>query len=51
MLDVYGKDEKDDLSSDEKKELRELAEELKKEAIASYEQWKKGRTSNGDQDA
>ena len=42
MLDVYGKDEKDDLSPGEKKELRELAEQLKKEAIASYVPWEKG---------
>jgi len=49
MLDVYGKDEKDDLSPDEKKELRELAEQLKKEAIASYLQWERGGKRNGDE--
>jgi hypothetical protein len=37
MLDIYGKDEKDDLSAAEKKQLRQLAEQLKKEAISSYE--------------
>ncbi|MEX0717342.1 MAG: type II toxin-antitoxin system RelE/ParE family toxin [Planctomycetaceae bacterium] len=37
MLDIYGKDEKDDLSSDEKKTLRALAQELKKEAKAAFE--------------
>lgn len=39
MLDVYGKDEKDDLSANEKKQLRRLAEQLKQEAKASYERW------------
>ena len=32
MLDIYGKDEKEDLTNDEKKELRMLAVELKREA-------------------
>lgn len=41
LLDIYGKDEKDDLSADEKKQLRQLAEQLKTEAIASYERWLK----------
>ena len=35
MLDIYGKDEKDDLTNDEKKELRMLAAELKREAKIS----------------
>jgi hypothetical protein len=39
LLDIYGKDEKDDLSANEKKQLRQLAQQLKKEAIASYERW------------
>ncbi len=39
LLDIYGKDEKDDLSTAEKKHLRHLAEQLKKEATASYERW------------
>ncbi len=39
LLDIYGKDEKDDLSAGEKKQLRQLAEQLKKEATASYERW------------
>ncbi len=39
LLDIYGKDEKDDLSYDEKKQLRKLAERLKREAIATYERW------------
>lgn len=51
MLDIYGKDEKDDLSPDEKKELRELAEQLKKEAIESYGRWEKGVNRDGDEDA
>src|SRR6266851_7355075 len=33
LLDIYGKDEKDDLSADEKKQLRRLVEQRKKEAI------------------
>jgi hypothetical protein len=41
LLDIYGKDEKDDLSAEEKKQLRQLAEQLKKEAIASHERWLK----------
>ncbi|HEV8059572.1 MAG TPA: type II toxin-antitoxin system RelE/ParE family toxin [Gemmataceae bacterium] len=36
MLDIYGKDEKDDLSAYEKKELRILAEELKTEAAVTH---------------
>ena len=39
LLDVYGKDEKDDLSAHEKKQLRHLSELLKKEAIASHHRW------------
>lgn len=35
MLDIYGKDEKDDLSADERKQLRKLADELKKQAIVA----------------
>ena len=35
LLDIYGKNEKDDLSADEKKQLRQLAEALKLEAVAS----------------
>jgi hypothetical protein len=31
MLDIYDKDEKEDLSTDEKKILKELAEQLKQE--------------------
>lgn len=37
MLDIYGKDEKDDLAPDEKKTLRALAQELKTEAQAAIE--------------
>ena len=39
MLDVYGKDEKDDLTAAEKRQLRRLAEQLKREAIAAHERW------------
>ena len=42
MLDIYGKNEKDDLSTEEKKQLRDLAERLKEEAIAAYRKWQKG---------
>jgi hypothetical protein len=37
MIDVYGKNEKDDLLPKEKKQLRLLAEQLKREATAAYE--------------
>jgi RNA polymerase-interacting CarD/CdnL/TRCF family regulator len=36
MLDIYSKDEKDDLSAGEKKLLRQLADRLKREAIAAH---------------
>src|ERR1700675_4057641 len=39
MLDIYGKNEKDDLWVNERKQLRKLAEQLKIEAIAAYERW------------
>lgn len=39
LLDIYGKDEKDDLSAAEKRHLKKLAEQLKQEAIASYARW------------
>lgn len=42
MLDIYGKDEKDDLSPDEKKELRQLADQLKSEAVAAFQRWLQG---------
>lgn len=32
MLDIYGKDERDDLTSDEKRELSQLAAEFKRQA-------------------
>lgn len=35
MLDIYGKDEKDDLSSAEKKVLAQLVDELKRQALAA----------------
>ncbi len=43
LLDIYGKDEKDDLSATEKRQLRNIAEQLKREAIASYHRFLKGR--------
>ncbi|MFL5328708.1 MAG: hypothetical protein ACJ8C4_07315 [Gemmataceae bacterium] len=42
MLDIYGKDEQDDLSPVEKRQLRTLAQELKHEAIAAYQRFLKG---------
>jgi hypothetical protein len=39
MIDIYGKDEKDDLSAGEKRVLRQLAARLKLEAIAAYQRW------------
>jgi hypothetical protein len=40
MLDIYGKDEKEDLSNDEKKFLSELCDELRIEAVASLQKQK-----------
>jgi hypothetical protein len=37
LLDLYGKDEKDNLAASEKKLLRQLAEELKREAALAHE--------------
>ena len=36
MLDLYGKDEKDDLAPEEKKHLRVLAESLKNQALVKF---------------
>jgi hypothetical protein len=41
MIDVYAKDEKDDLSANEKKQLRQLAKQLKQEATEAYQNWLK----------
>jgi hypothetical protein len=49
MLDVYGKDVKEDLSPDEKRRLRELAEQLKEEAIAAHGQREEGGKRHGDE--
>ena len=35
MLDIYGKDEKDDLSPAQKKTLAQLVDELKRQALAA----------------
>jgi hypothetical protein len=43
MLDIYGKDEKDDLTSDERNQLRTLAFELKREAKIAADRRKKER--------
>ncbi|HEV3145932.1 MAG TPA: type II toxin-antitoxin system RelE/ParE family toxin [Gemmataceae bacterium] len=49
MLDLYSKDEKDDLSAKEKKQLRQLAEELKQLALAANPKKQEG-LSDADQD-
>jgi len=41
MLAIYSKDERDDLDEDQRKVLRALAEQARKEAIASFR--RKGR--------
>ena len=41
LLDVYGKNEKDDLSAKDKKHLKKLAQGLTLEAIAAYKGWLK----------
>lgn len=35
MLDIYGKDEKDDLSPSQKKSLSQLVDELRRQALAT----------------
>lgn len=40
MLDIYGKDEKDDLSNDEKQLLSDLCDELRREAAATLQKQK-----------
>lgn len=49
MLDLYGKDEKEDLASAEKKALRELAEQLKAEAIANCKPIENEGVHDGDE--
>jgi hypothetical protein len=44
MLDVYGKDEQDDLTADEKKLLSGLARELKQQAKAAADHPRRRRT-------
>lgn len=39
MIDVYGKDEQDDLSPADKKLFRQIAVTVKAEAVARYKQW------------
>ncbi len=45
LIDVYGKNEKDDLTPKEKKQLRQLAAQLKLEAIAGYVLWLREKES------
>lgn len=45
MIDVYGKDEKDDLSAAEKKVLKKLAGRLAAEAVAANRRGSLGRRS------
>jgi len=42
MLDVYGKDEKDDLAPAEKREFRELAREYRNQVIESHRRRQQG---------
>ena len=39
IIDVYGKDEKDDLSEAEKKQFRQLTVAVKTEAVTAYKNW------------
>ena len=39
LLDIYGKDEKDDLTANEKKALREVVTELKQQARDAARRW------------
>ena len=48
LLDVYGKDEKDDLSANEQKQLRQLAERLKRKQKQPTNAGSR-RTTNGDE--
>ena len=41
MVHIYSKDEKADLSAKEKRVLKALAEEYKRESIAQYQRWLK----------
>ena len=41
LIDVYGKDEQDDLSPADKKLFRQLAMAVKAEAVAKYKKWLK----------
>jgi hypothetical protein len=43
MLDVYSKNEKSDLSASEKKQLKQLAEQLKREALAAHGRRRTGK--------
>lgn len=44
LLDIYGKDEKDDLTASEKKLLRGLAEAFKREAVRAVSRAEKEET-------
>ena len=39
MIDIYGKDEKDNLSATDKKSFRRVADEIKAEVVARYNAW------------
>ena len=45
MLDIYGKNEKDDLTPTEKKDLRELAREYKRLIVETARKSEKGQNS------
>jgi hypothetical protein len=44
MIDIYGKNEKDDLSAEERKFLRALTDDLRREAEAAAERRKRQET-------
>lgn len=41
LIDIYGKDEKDDLSADEKKEFEAMARAIKANCVARFKSWQK----------
>lgn len=44
LLDLYGKDEQDDLIYAERRTLKRLVDDLKKQAIAAVQQERKGKS-------
>ena len=44
LIDVYGKDEQDDIAAADKKILGRLAMEIKAAAIAQYKKWEEEKS-------